>query len=164
MNIGGQTLSNVNLMDLGFEGHPFTWSNGREGSANIHARLDRALGNPGFQNRFSPIKITHLPRFRPDHAVILIHLEASLGRDSRQKPKIFRFEESWSHQNNYEQAVRRLWSHNGNSVFEKCGHMASLASEFQDHNLGTLKKEITKIEKLLKDKSLWSEAPNDIQR
>lgn len=164
MNIGGQTLSNVNLMDLGFEGHPFTWSNGREGSANIHARLDRALGNPGFQNRFSPIKITHLPRFRSDHAVILIHLEASLGRDSHQKSLRY---SDLRRVGLIRTIMNKLLGDSGAimvTLFEKCGHMASLGSEFQDQNLGTLKKEITKIEKLLKDKSLWSEAPNDIQR
>lgn len=74
--LGRQTLSDTNLVDLGYEGYPFTWSNGRKGEDNIQAKLDRALGNSSFLNRFSHIKVTHLPRFRSDHAVILIHLEA----------------------------------------------------------------------------------------
>lgn len=154
----------MNLLDLGFEGHPFTWSNGREGRANIQARLDRAVSNQHLQSKFSPIKITHLPRFISDHVVLLIHLEASLGRDRRQRPKIFRFEESWSNGDKCEQAVRRLWSQNSYSMVEKCGRMTGLGSEFQDHNLGALKKEIARIEKLFKDKSLWAETPSNILR
>lgn len=32
------------FQDMGFEGYPFTWSNGREGDANIQLLLDRLLG------------------------------------------------------------------------------------------------------------------------
>lgn len=33
------------LMDLGFEGHPFTWNNKRGGLENIQERLDRGIAN-----------------------------------------------------------------------------------------------------------------------
>lgn len=152
------------MLDLGFEVHPFTWSNGRNESANIQARLDKVLGNPELQNRFSPFKINHLPRFRSDHSVILVHIEASLGKDRRQMAKIFRLEENWSNEDRCEQAVGILWSQNSYSMVEKCGHITGLGSKFQDHNLGAIKKEIPRINKLLKDKSLWAGNLGDIQR
>lgn len=97
------------MLDLGFDGHPFTWSNGREEIVNIQARLDRALGIPEFRNKFSPIKITHLPHFRSDLAIILIHLEASLGRHRCLGPKNFILEETCSHEANCEESIRRFW-------------------------------------------------------
>lgn len=39
------TVSYCGLMDLGYNGPNFTWSNGRRGADNILERLDRALAN-----------------------------------------------------------------------------------------------------------------------
>lgn len=97
-------------MDLGLEGYPFTWSNVIEGEDNIQAKLDWPLGNSGFINRFSPIKVTHLPRFRFDHAVLLIRLEAHWERARNPRLKVFRFEKSWSLDGSCEQVVREHWS------------------------------------------------------
>ncbi|CAN0916967.1 hypothetical protein LINGRAHAP2_LOCUS30016 [Linum grandiflorum] len=38
-------ISNNELLDLGFQGEPFTWNNGQEGNRYIRIRLDRALSN-----------------------------------------------------------------------------------------------------------------------
>lgn len=35
-----------NLMDLGFQGPAFTWSNLRKGFANIKERIDRGFASP----------------------------------------------------------------------------------------------------------------------
>ncbi|XP_048493650.1 uncharacterized protein LOC125494124 [Beta vulgaris subsp. vulgaris] len=41
------------LVDLGFDGNPFTWTNAREGTALIRERLDRALANHTWITQFS---------------------------------------------------------------------------------------------------------------
>ncbi|MCI11577.1 hypothetical protein A2U01_0032678, partial [Trifolium medium] len=74
--IGRGVMSDCGLAEFGFEGYPFTWSNGREGEDNVQCRLDRAMGTEDFANRFSPIRVLHLPRYGSDHAAVLIHLEA----------------------------------------------------------------------------------------
>lgn len=38
-------LWQIGMIDLGFSGNPFTWSNGREGRGLIMERLDRGLAN-----------------------------------------------------------------------------------------------------------------------
>lgn len=93
-SLGRQVIAEAGLVDLGFEGHPFTWTNGRQAGENIQCRLDRAMGNERLINRFNPITVTHRPRFGSDHAPILIQLEAPNQREVRRRKKMFRFEES----------------------------------------------------------------------
>lgn len=40
-----QVMDSCGLIDLGFKGQRFTWSNNREGQANICKRLYRAIAN-----------------------------------------------------------------------------------------------------------------------
>lgn len=58
------------LSDLGFIGHSFTWTNGREEIENIQCRLDQALASEGMINKFFPIKVKHPPRFGSDHSTL----------------------------------------------------------------------------------------------
>lgn len=93
LKIGRQTISDCGLHDLGFEGYPFTWTNGREGEDNIQCRLDRAMGSEALMNRFSPIKVVHLSRYKSDHAAIMILLEANEYMIRKKRTHLFRFEE-----------------------------------------------------------------------
>ncbi|MQM01258.1 hypothetical protein Taro_034019 [Colocasia esculenta] len=50
------------LLDAAFDGHTFTWSNNRTGSAAIKARLDRALITPNWNSLFPAFHVQHLSR------------------------------------------------------------------------------------------------------
>uniref|UniRef100_A0A803LUB2 RNase H type-1 domain-containing protein n=1 Tax=Chenopodium quinoa TaxID=63459 RepID=A0A803LUB2_CHEQI len=52
------------LVDLGFNGNPYTWHNAREGAAIIRERLDRAMANPSWLNNFPN---TQNPLYYIDH-------------------------------------------------------------------------------------------------
>jgi endonuclease/exonuclease/phosphatase family metal-dependent hydrolase len=88
LGVGRQTVEACGLNDMGIEGYPFTWTNGRHGSENIQCRLDRALGTEDFLNRFSPWKVSHLQRYGSDHAAILIQLEHHDCRKKKEGPSI----------------------------------------------------------------------------
>lgn len=163
LSLGRQVVANRNLTDLGFEGYKYTWSNGREEEANIQCRLDRALDNEEFINRFSPIKVFHLPRFGSDHAAILICLEHITRRDTRRK-RIFRFEESWTKETKCEDLVRQNWGRSSFPCAQKLDSIKHLGAAFGDHNLGEISKDIARIEIRLKDQSLWSESIDDHRR
>lgn len=46
-SVGGfqHFINTFGLLDLGFTGHPFTWSNRRSGDSHIQERLDRGFAN-----------------------------------------------------------------------------------------------------------------------
>jgi len=163
VSYGRQIVVDWNLIDLGFEGYDFTWSNGREEEENIQCRIDKALANEEFINRFSPIKVSHLARFGSDHAAILISLEHTPPRDRRKK-RIFRFEESWTKVANCEALVRHNRGRNPSNCVQKLDSLKQLGCAFGDHCLGEIKKEISRIEEMLKDPSLWSESMEDHMR
>lgn len=62
-----QMVSTCSLIDLGFSGSPFTWSNMRVGTSCIKERLDMGLCNQQFLHRFPDTLVLHLPRVRSDH-------------------------------------------------------------------------------------------------
>lgn len=79
------------LLDVGFHGCPFTWSNGREGAANIQAQLDRGLANDGWRLLFPEAQIFHLPAIQSDHKPLMI-----MRRKPDFHPRSFRFKGMWT--------------------------------------------------------------------
>ncbi|XP_026459087.1 uncharacterized protein LOC113359711 [Papaver somniferum] len=79
---GSQKLSNANiefrnfiqdrgLIDLGYTGPAFTWSNGAIVEKPIFERLDRAVCTADWFFMFPDNGVLHLPRISSDHAPIL---------------------------------------------------------------------------------------------
>lgn len=67
-----ECLDKCNMVDLGFSGSRFTWSNGRELSTLIQERIDRFFVNPGWYSKFSEARVTHLTRCHSDHCPVLL--------------------------------------------------------------------------------------------
>lgn len=59
------------LVDLGFQGNPFTKINAREGMGII---LDKALANPSWLNTYPNTQVLHLPKTYSDHCPLLINV------------------------------------------------------------------------------------------
>lgn len=102
-----ETLTQNNLVDLGFKGYHFTWTNKRENDTNTKLRLDRAVASPRWKQIF------HLTCRRSDHSPLL----ARFFNSSQQlfcPRKSFRFEAVWLKSTECAKVIRGSWSENGN--------------------------------------------------
>ena len=85
-------MDNCGLMDLGFQGPRFMWTNkSLNWHHNIKEQLDRGLGNAEWKLLFPAAKISHLPRVKSDHCPILLNINPLEPKT----PKPFRFEQMW---------------------------------------------------------------------
>lgn len=79
------------MVDLGYNGNPFTWSNERDGDDNIKERLDRVLANQAWLDHYPDTQVYHLPKTHSDHCPLLISTSKSVSNG----PFPFRCKECW---------------------------------------------------------------------
>jgi hypothetical protein len=84
-----QFMNSFGMIDLGFSGNPYTWSNHRQGHGLIKERLDRGIVSSTWLHAFPAISDTHLPDYTSDHNPLL--LDTAIPSPSLSRP--FRFEE-----------------------------------------------------------------------
>ena len=81
-------LDECNMVDLGFVGPKFTWTNRKPISSLILERIDRCFANLVWRILYPEALVTHLPRTFSDHCPVLIELcRARVNQQS----KPFRF-------------------------------------------------------------------------
>lgn len=92
-------------MELGFSGHPFTWTNRRSGSSFICERLDRALANIDWTMKFPFAKVYHLNASSSDHSPILLDFH----NENRNRTKFFRYEIAWARNQSFSDFINNVW-------------------------------------------------------
>ena len=94
------------VMDLGFSGPKFTWSNKRETGDLIQCRLDRCWANPEWKEFYSKANVTHLARVNFDHCPLVLNLNPNMG-NVFDRP--FRFQSIWLNHKEFPMVVRATW-------------------------------------------------------
>nr|POE99080.1 hypothetical protein CFP56_56264 [Quercus suber] len=93
------------VIDLGFIGPSFTWSNRREGIASIRERLYQCLCDQGWQTIFPKAGVRHLCNFNSNHNPIILdtNLEIEMGSQP------FQFEAMWTKEEKSKMVVENAW-------------------------------------------------------
>ncbi|KAK4565001.1 hypothetical protein RGQ29_006876 [Quercus rubra] len=75
-NRGSSAVIDKNgLIDLQLSGNPYTWSNKKEGLANIKERLDRGFANERWRFIFPRATVKHVPTSSSDHSPIVLNID-----------------------------------------------------------------------------------------
>ena len=104
-----ECLDECNILDLGFAGSKYTWTNCRPITDLILERIDRCFANPIWQTLYADATMTHLPRTRSDHCPVLLEL---CRQEVGHLNKPFRFHTIWLLHPKFSSVVQQAWPDN----------------------------------------------------
>ncbi|XP_019190501.1 PREDICTED: uncharacterized protein LOC109184961 [Ipomoea nil] len=122
------------IIDMGFSGPKLTWVKGGNNDAFKGARLDRAMCNTDWRNRFPGACVTHLARIAYDHAPLLIHVE---GERQKPSPAPFIFQAAWLTRDDVHSVVERTWR-SDRSFLENTQNLASELATWNKESFGNV--------------------------
>ncbi|KAL9680133.1 hypothetical protein QQ045_018011 [Rhodiola kirilowii] len=74
-----QVLCDCGLMDLGYKCSKFTYSNKRLGRDEVWCRLDRAVGDELWVDRYPNMTVQHLTSHHSDHSPLFLNLDGVIN-------------------------------------------------------------------------------------
>lgn len=116
-------IQDCDLLDVGFQGSPFTWKHGR-----LHQRMDRVLINVSWRLKFQSASIFHLPFFKSDHKALLVQFKCQRKTNKRRRP--FRFLASWLTHTDFPNLMANIWPINA----QWCSHFKHFQSSVSSWN------------------------------
>ncbi|KAK4707013.1 hypothetical protein R3W88_033427 [Solanum pinnatisectum] len=127
------------LIDLGFSGPKYTWSNKRGIHHRIWKRLDRTLVNDNWLEKMPQTNITHLPSVGSDHCSLLMEMIPK----EEEHIKYFKFLNCWTEQPNFIDTVKACWERKveGNSMWrfhQKMKRQSNTLSAWSRRELGDI--------------------------
>jgi exonuclease III len=105
------------LIDLGFFGSCYTWSNNR-----IKERLDRAFCTCDWRLRLPEAFIRHLPKMKSDHCPILLQLHSNNSVDRSVIP--FRFQAMWLTHKDFPDFVSSTWESTSGNFLDRSKNLS----------------------------------------
>uniref|UniRef100_A0A2C9U8H8 Endonuclease/exonuclease/phosphatase domain-containing protein n=1 Tax=Manihot esculenta TaxID=3983 RepID=A0A2C9U8H8_MANES len=99
-------LNGFRLLDLGYQGSPFTWNNQRDSSFNIQERLDRACASPRWLNLYPYAMVHHIEDVGSDHKPLLLIADPTLKKSKRR----FKFDMRWVGNFETKNIINIAWS------------------------------------------------------
>lgn len=115
INIFKHHVNNLGLMDMGYNGPAYTWSNKQQGKDLVLERLDRCLANVEWCFDYPNTTVYHLPMLYSDHAPII----AILNPKNRRPKRSFMFENWWLLEPDFNQHAHSAWLQSVNCHFQR---------------------------------------------
>nr|KYP65965.1 Putative ribonuclease H protein At1g65750 family [Cajanus cajan] len=100
-----QFVQQCNLIDIGFQGSPYTWRRG-----SLLERLDRVLASYEWRIAFPEAVLTHLNPLKSYHVPILLKLSSNGYMRCSRRP--FRFEAAWLTHASFQELLKKEWTTN----------------------------------------------------
>ena len=129
-----ECLDKCNMMDIGFTGPRFTWTNRRDFQALIQERIDRYFMNLSWCVMYPDAKITHLTRCYLDHCPMLLELQP---RTKNGRSRRFRFQTGWLLDPSFFLIVHQAWERN-NRLLDAINWFTQKAKEWNKNKLGNI--------------------------
>ncbi|CAL1353631.1 unnamed protein product [Linum trigynum] len=101
-------VNSAGLLDVGFKGAPFTWSNRQGIATHILERLDRGLVSSNLLTTWPNLQVTHLSDLGSDHRILLLQLIPAAGKG---KPR-FHFDLRWAANTEAREIIAQVWQLN----------------------------------------------------
>jgi hypothetical protein len=131
LTMANNTIKACNLIDLGFQGSPFTWTNNQEGEHHIKERLDRFCATASWMAKFPRFTNYHLLNYNSDHCPILLVFGTlhDFRDNSHSKACIKRFENFWTQDDACAQIIKATWDHTTGDIQDRLH--ATMESTYQ---------------------------------
>ncbi|XP_030942467.1 uncharacterized protein LOC115967498 [Quercus lobata] len=130
-----ECMNDCSMMDLGFTGPKYTWTNKRELGNLIQCRLDRCWINPGWKELYPEANVTHLARINSDHCPLLLNLYPFLGSNV---DRPFRFQTIWLSHSDFPMVVRDAWAGREGNLAEAISNFKTKAQRWNREVLGNV--------------------------
>ncbi|KAK9937007.1 hypothetical protein M0R45_013825 [Rubus argutus] len=126
------------LIDMGFIGSKFTWTNNR-----IKERLDRAFCNDEWRMLYPEAFVQHLPRMKSDHCPIIIQLFSNTSLNRLACP--FRFQAMWLQHADFSNLVSNTWKNCSGNFLAKTKTLTAALKNWNDNVFGNIFKRKRKL-------------------
>ena len=127
-------LDKCNMVDMGFSGPRYTWTNRREINNLIQERIDRVFMNPSWCLLYPDAKVSHLTRCHSDHCPILLQTNP-IRQLHLTRP--FKFQSFWLSDPSFPNVVKQAWQQ-PRMLLEAIEVFSSQASIWNKNHFGNI--------------------------
>ncbi|XP_020258449.1 uncharacterized protein LOC109834843 [Asparagus officinalis] len=145
-------IDNSNLLHLKTLGCFFTWSNKQDQNSRIWCRLDRALVNESWIDKYNSSHVEYLLPTSSDHSPALI----KIYEEEKQGKKPFKFFNMWTKHSSYLHTVNSIWQLKvkGYTMFSVVTKLKLLRGALKDLNrkhFGNISEKVQRAKYTLED-------------
>jgi hypothetical protein len=153
MNLALDMLNNCNLIDLGYHGDPFTWTNNQVNGDHIKERIDRFCATTSWLTRFPRCTNYHLMSYTSDHNPILLCFGTNndFREDTHTKNHIKRFENIWIEDPECSDIVQNTWLHEPGDTRTRLKSITDKIHQWGKAKYGNIPTEIKNLQHKIRD-------------